>query len=148
MVYAPVISYMSEWFVNKRGMANGIVFSGGLTVRSGLSRAMVNVSCRSRSWRSTIPPHLTASHSTIRGNEDNKGVRDMHPDMLGPYPSTHESSPSRISCPRTSPSIVESPVAPEQKLLVLCRHEYHPKFGLLYTYDVASKYVSISRFVQ
>ncbi|KAI0092568.1 major facilitator superfamily domain-containing protein [Irpex rosettiformis] len=28
LVYAPVISYLSEWFVNKRGMANGIVFSG------------------------------------------------------------------------------------------------------------------------
>ncbi|KAI0775424.1 MFS general substrate transporter [Irpex lacteus] len=28
LVYAPVISYMSEWFVNKRGMANGLIFSG------------------------------------------------------------------------------------------------------------------------
>ncbi|KAI0092569.1 major facilitator superfamily domain-containing protein [Irpex rosettiformis] len=28
LAYAPVISYMSEWFVHKRGMANGIVFSG------------------------------------------------------------------------------------------------------------------------
>ncbi|KAI0821209.1 MFS general substrate transporter [Irpex lacteus] len=28
LAYAPVISYMSEWFVKRRGLANGIVFSG------------------------------------------------------------------------------------------------------------------------
>ncbi|KAI0775425.1 major facilitator superfamily domain-containing protein [Irpex lacteus] len=28
MCYAPVVSYLSEWFVEKRGLANGILFSG------------------------------------------------------------------------------------------------------------------------
>ncbi|TFK97079.1 MFS general substrate transporter [Pterulicium gracile] len=28
MVYAPCISYMPEWFVKKRGLANGVIFSG------------------------------------------------------------------------------------------------------------------------
>ncbi|KAJ3546048.1 hypothetical protein NM688_g5556 [Phlebia brevispora] len=28
LVYAPVVSYMSEWFVKRRGLANGIVFMG------------------------------------------------------------------------------------------------------------------------
>lgn len=28
LVYAPVISYMSEWFVQRRGLANGILVAG------------------------------------------------------------------------------------------------------------------------
>ncbi|KAF8999551.1 MFS general substrate transporter [Hymenopellis radicata] len=28
LLYAPCMSYLSEWFVNKRGMANGVVFAG------------------------------------------------------------------------------------------------------------------------
>ena len=28
IVYAPVISYMSEWFVQRRGLANGILVAG------------------------------------------------------------------------------------------------------------------------
>ncbi|KAF9016517.1 MFS general substrate transporter [Hymenopellis radicata] len=28
LIYAPCMSYLSEWFVNKRGMANGVVFAG------------------------------------------------------------------------------------------------------------------------
>ena len=34
LVYAPVISYMSEWFVARRGLANGVVNAG--TATSGL----------------------------------------------------------------------------------------------------------------
>ncbi|EIN12813.1 MFS general substrate transporter [Punctularia strigosozonata HHB-11173 SS5] len=28
LLYAPCISYLSEWFVNRRGLANGIIFAG------------------------------------------------------------------------------------------------------------------------
>lgn len=28
LVYAPVVSYLSEWFVQRRGLANGIIFAG------------------------------------------------------------------------------------------------------------------------
>ncbi len=28
LVYAPCISYLPEWFVNRRGLANGIIFAG------------------------------------------------------------------------------------------------------------------------
>ena len=34
LVYAPVVSYMSEWFVHRRGLANGIVFMGELTLQA------------------------------------------------------------------------------------------------------------------
>lgn len=30
LVYAPCMSFMSEWFVQRRGMANGIMFAGTL----------------------------------------------------------------------------------------------------------------------
>lgn len=30
LLYAPCLSYMSEWFVKKRGLANGILFAGML----------------------------------------------------------------------------------------------------------------------
>jgi MFS family permease len=30
LIYSPCMSYMSEWFVNRRGMANGVIFAGNV----------------------------------------------------------------------------------------------------------------------
>ncbi|EIW81214.1 MFS general substrate transporter [Coniophora puteana RWD-64-598 SS2] len=47
IVYAPTISYLSEWFVTRRGMANGVIFAG--TAAGGLLLPL-------------IVPHLIASY--------------------------------------------------------------------------------------
>jgi hypothetical protein len=32
LLYAPTMSYLSEWFVSRRGFANGVVFAGKFSV--------------------------------------------------------------------------------------------------------------------
>ena len=94
LVYAPVVSYMSEWFVHKRGMANGIVFSGEYDYSTVVREVCLHKYRRCWGGGSDISPHSATTDRAIRYPQGNKGIRDLHSDLLDPNPSTHESSPS------------------------------------------------------
>ena len=142
LVYAPVVSYMSEWFVHKRGMANGIVFSGEYDYSTVVREVCLHKYRRCWGGGSDISPHSATTDRAIRYPQGNKGIRDLHSDLLDPNPSTHESSPSRNSCTRSRSSIFKcTSMALQQNFLVLHGYEYLTKSGASYPRDMAPKYV-------
>lgn len=101
--YAPVISYLPEWFVRRRGLANGIFFCGkpsrclytdtAVYLNEGL------MCCRSwLSW-DFAPCNIPAAHQEVRGHGDRTRicVDLIHWDDT--CPAIRETASSGISCP-------------------------------------------------
>lgn len=99
LLYQPCISFMSEWFVRKRGLANGVISAGMLTGGSlkpfqPKVKGHFLINLRHRSWGSYIASPITAPHWFIRASQD---CSDSLLAAFGNYTTYHALSPSPIT---------------------------------------------------
>ena len=71
LIYAPCIYYMSEWFVKRRGLANGTIDAGERDCIVNLANSLPSLrDIRNRRWRPCPTAHSTVSVAEVWQFED------------------------------------------------------------------------------
>lgn len=117
LLYLPSISYMSEWFVEKRGMANGVIFAGKYICSSFSPRLRIFV-CRHSGWRFDTAADSSTLDSYVRGVQGSPHALSWHCGCSRTCTSFYSWSPPGIACAGASISQHTRPDMAEKSSLL------------------------------
>lgn len=136
LLYAPCISYMSEWFVVRRGLANGVIFAGKYIISS-YNTFVNNFVSRNRSRWFGLAPRVVAYVQAHRLAMDTESLVLGN---IGPC-CTHitvcQRPFARVPCQRASAQKHECLVVAGQYLLDSHYREHSSGIRILYPNHLA-----------